>query len=69
MFLTKPILTRREPLKRATPRIKLHIPLIELIKQDQVCYSVEPSTTNQDATQRIYIGYKVARKILIGIQY
>ena len=61
---------RREPLKRATLRIKLHIPLIKLIKKrDQVCYSVAPSTTNQDATQGIYIGYKVARKILIGIQY
>ena len=33
------LLTRREPLKRATPRIKLHIPLIKLIKKDQVCYS------------------------------
>ena len=32
-------LTRREPLKRATPRIKLHLPLIKLIKKDQVCYS------------------------------
>ena len=48
-------LTRREPLKRATPRIKLHILLIKLIKKDQVCYSVAPSTTNQNATQRIYI--------------
>ena len=55
MFLTKPILTRREPLKRATLRIKLHIPLIKLIKKDQVCYSAAPSTTNQNATQRIYI--------------
>src|SRR6185437_8791820 len=58
MFPTKPILTRREPLKptqRATLRIKLHIPLIKLIKKDQVCYSVAPSTTNQNATQRIYI--------------
>ena len=55
MFLTKPILTRREPLKRATPRIKLHIPLINLIKKDQVCYSAATSTTNQNATQRIYI--------------
>ena len=33
MFLTKPILTRREPLKRATLRIKLHTPLIKLIKR------------------------------------
>ena len=48
-------LTRREPLKRATPGIKLHIPLIKLIKMDQVCYSAAPSTTNQNATQRIYI--------------
>src|SRR6185295_12083427 len=51
-------LTRREPLKptqRATLRIKLHIPLIKLIKKDQVCYSSAPSTTNQNATQRIYI--------------
>src|SRR6185312_15702944 len=58
MFLTKPILTRREPLKptqRATLRIKLHIPLIKLIKKDQVCYSAAPSTTNQNATQRLYI--------------
>src|SRR6185503_11851015 len=46
---------RGEPLKRATPRIKLHIPLIKLIKKDQVCYSAAPSTTNQNATQRIYI--------------
>ena len=66
---------RREPLKhrsqRATPRIKLHIPLIKLIKKDQVCYSTAPSTTNQNATQGIYIykGYKEARKVLIGIQY
>ena len=51
----KTILTRREPLKRATLRIKLHIPLIKLIKKDQVCYSAAPSTTNQNATQRIYI--------------
>ena len=54
----KRILTRREPLKptqRATLRIKLHIPLIKLIKEDQVCYSVAPRTTNQNATQRIYI--------------
>ena len=55
MFLTKHILTGCEPLKRATPRIKLHIPLIKLIKKDQVCYSAAPSTTNQNATQRIYI--------------
>src|SRR6185437_12742637 len=58
MFLEKPILTRCEPLKptqRATLRIKLHIPLIKLIKKDQVCYSAAPSTTNQNATQRIYI--------------
>ena len=58
MFLEKPILTRREPLKptqRATLRIKLEIPLIKLIKKDQVCYSAAPSTTNQNATQRIYI--------------
>ena len=65
MFLTKPILTRREPLKRVTLRIKLHIPLIK----DQVCYSVASSTTNKNANQRIYKGYKVARKVLIGIQY
>ena len=55
MFLIKHILTRHEPLKhgaqRATPRIKLHIPLIKLIKKDQVCYSAAPSTTNQNATQ------------------
>ena len=29
----------------------------------------QPSTSNQNATQRIYKGYKVARKVLIGIQY
>ena len=73
MFLTKHILTRREPLKytaqRATLRIKLHIPLIKLIKKDKVCYSAAPSTTNQNAIQGIYKGYKVARKVLIGIQY
>ena len=39
----------------ATLRIKLHLPLIKLIKKDQVCYSAAPSTTNQNATQRIYI--------------
>ena len=59
MFLTKHILTRHEPLKHgalgATPRIKLHKPLINLIKKDQVCYSAAPSTTIQNATQRIYI--------------
>ena len=58
MFLEKQILTRREPLKptqRATLRIKLHIPLIKLIKKDHVCYSAAPSTTNQHATQGIYI--------------
>ena len=54
MFLTKRILTRREPLKQATLRIKLHISLIKLIKKDQVCYSVAPSTTNQNATQSPY---------------
>ena len=46
---------RREPLQRATLRIKLHIPLIKLIYKDQVCYSAAPSTTNQNATQRTYI--------------
>ena len=69
----KHILTGREPPKheaqRATPRIKLHIPLIKLIKKEQVCYSAAPSTTNQNATQEIYKGYKVAREVLIGIQY
>ena len=55
MFLTKTNLTRREPLKRATLRINLHIPLIKLNKKDQVCYSAAPSITNQNATQRIYI--------------
>ena len=73
MFLTKHILTRREPLKneaqRATPGIKLHKPLIKLVKKDQVCYSAAPSTTNQNATQGVYKGYKVARRVLIGIQY
>ena len=44
-----------DPLKRATLRIKLHIPLIKLIKKDQVCYSAAPSTTNQNATQGNYI--------------
>ena len=35
-----------------------------------MCYSAAPSTTNQNATQGyIYKGYKVARKVLIGIQY
>ena len=40
-----------------------------------MCYSAAPSTTNQNATQRIYIykGYKVARKSLqayiIKMQY
>ena len=50
---------RREPPKhgaqRATPKIKLHKPLIKLIKKDQVCYSAAPSTTNQNATQGNYI--------------
>ena len=59
MFVEKPILTRREPLKytvqRVTLRIKLHIPLIKLIKKDQVCYIMAPSTNNQNATQGIYI--------------
>ena len=45
------------------------VPLIKLIKKDQVCYSAAPSTTNQNATQGIYKGYKVARRVLIGIQY
>ena len=62
-FLTRPSMF-------LTPRIKLHIPLIKLIKKDQVCYSAAPSTTNQNATPKdIYKGYKVARKVLIGIQY
>ena len=76
MFLEKPILTRREPLKhnaqRATPRIKLHMPLIKLIKKDQVYYSAAPSTTTKMQPKGyiyIYKGYKVARKVLIGIQY
>ena len=38
-----------------------------------MCYSAAPSTTNQNATQRIYKGYKVARKSLqayiIKMQY
>ena len=74
MFLEKPILTRLEPLKyiaqRATLGIKLHVPLIKLIKKDQVCYSAAPSTTNQKYNPKdIYKGYKVARRVLIGIQY
>src|SRR6185369_7240490 len=52
-------LTRREPLKRATPRIKLHIPLIKLIKKNQVCYSTATYHNYQNATQGIYKGYKV----------
>ena len=59
MFLTKHILTRHEPLKptqRATLRIKLHIPLIKLIKKEPLCViAQQPSTTNQNATQRMYI--------------
>ena len=34
-----------------------------------MCESAAPSTTNQNATQGIYKGYKVAREVLIGIQY
>ena len=35
-----------------------------------MCYSAAPSTTNQNATPKdIYKGYKVARKVLIGIHY
>ena len=49
------LLTRREPLQRATLKIKLHIPLIKLIYKDQVCYSMAPSTTNQNSTQGKYI--------------
>ena len=33
----------------------MYIPLIKLIKKDQLCYSAAPSTTNQNATQRTYI--------------
>ena len=58
MFLTKPILTRREPLKlHRGPLSELSSskPLINLIKKDQVCYSAAPSTTNQNATQGNYI--------------
>ena len=59
MLLIKHILTRREPPKheahRATPIIQLHKTLIKLIKKDQVCDSAAPSTTNQNATQGIYI--------------
>jgi hypothetical protein len=54
---------RREPFKhiaqRATLRIKLHIPLIKLIKNDQVYESAAPSTTNQmQAKVFISKGYK-----------
>ena len=58
MFLTKTNFYETwatQATQRATLRIKLHIPLIKLIKKDQVCYSAGPSTTNQNATQRIYI--------------
>ena len=56
--------------QRATPRIKLHKPLIKLIKKRTKCViAQQPSTTNQNATQGIYKGYKVARKVLIGVQY
>ena len=58
MFLTNPILTRSEPLKPHTvPLSELNSrkPLINLIKKDHVCYSAAPSTTNQNATQGIYI--------------
>ena len=51
MFLEKLILTRREPLKRATPRIKLHIPLTNLIKKDQVCYSTAVTPRPTDSTE------------------
>ena len=64
------LLTRREPLKRAIPRIKLHIPLIKLIKKDH--YVWERSNLAQLTKMQpkgIYKGYRVARKVLIGIQY
>ena len=65
MFLTKHILTGREPLKRATPRIKLHIPLIKLIKKEARHLAQLTKIQPKD----IYKGYKVASKVLIGIQY
>ena len=68
MFLTKHILTGREPPKHeaqwATPRIKLHKPLIKLIKRTRVCYSAAPSTTNQNATQGYIKDIKWLRKSL-----
>ena len=55
MFLTKPILTRSEPLKpHRVPLSELNSskPLINLIKKDQKnVVAQQPSTTNQNATQ------------------
>ena len=56
--------------QRVGSRIKLPKNIYKLIKKDQVCYGAAPSTTNQNANQMdIYKGYKVARRVLIGIQY
>ena len=48
---------RREPLKptqRATPRIKLHKPLIKLIKKDHCVIAQQPSTTNPKCNPKAY---------------
>ena len=59
MFLTKPILTRSEPLKpHRVPLSEFNSsnPLINLIKKDQKnVVAQQPSTTNKNATQGIYI--------------
>ena len=52
--LAKHILRMHKP-PRVGSGIKLHKNINNLIKKDHVCYSTAPSTTNQNATQRIYI--------------
>ena len=66
MFLEKKqFLTRREPLKQATPRIKLHIPLIKLIKKRTKCVIARHlAQLTKMQPKGIYKGYKVARKSL-----
>ena len=56
--------------QRATFRIELHIPLINLNKKDQnVLKRSNLAQLTRMQPKGIYKGYKVAKKVLIGTQY
>ena len=70
----KHVLRRRKPLKyraeRVTLRIKLHKTINNLIKKEQnVLKRSNLAQLTKMQPKGVYKGYKVARNVLIGIQY